>query len=189
VRRFLLFLIAASLLSLCACGGGGGGPGTDAAPTTPPAGGGPGTGVPGIDGIRQEFLDAVNQARASGRYCGAAYFNAAPPVAWNDTLAMAAYLHSFDMATNGFFSHTGSDGSSLGVRITREGYEWWSCGENIAVGYPTVSAVIQGWLGSEGHCRNIMNPGFEEIGAGVAEGPYSGMPSARYWTFDLAIPR
>jgi hypothetical protein len=34
-----------------------------------------------------------------------------------------------------------------------------------------------------------MSPAFEEIGAGFAEGPFSGSPSARYWTFDLASPR
>ena len=187
-RTFLLLiLVLAPLLSFSACGGGG--TGTDAAPASPPAGGGRETGIPGIDGIRQEFLDAVNGARATARFCGATHFDTAPPVAWSDNLAMAAYLHSFDMATNKFFSHTGSDGSSPGVRISREGYDWASYGENIAVGYPTVSAVIQAWLGSEGHCRNIMNPAFEEIGAGFAEGPYSGSPTSRYWTFDLASPR
>jgi hypothetical protein len=91
---------------------------------------------------------------------------------------MAAYLHSLDMETNQFFSHTGSDGSDPGDRITREGYDWWTYGENIAVNYPTVSAVMQGWLSSEGHCRNIMNPAFEEIGAAYAEGPFQGTPAA-----------
>src|SRR4030067_605973 len=76
-----------------------------------------------------------------------------------------------------------------GDRFAREGYAWRTYGENIAVGYPTVSAVMQGWLGSDGHCRNIMNPAFREIGAAYAEGPYLGNPSAPYWTFDLAAPR
>jgi uncharacterized protein YkwD len=182
-----IFPVIVLLAALSACGGGGSGSGAATAP--PPPTGSPDTGIPGIDGIRQEFLDAVNQARAVGRSCGATHFDPAPPVAWNDSLAMAAYLHSFDMATNHFFSHTGSDNSSAGARIAREGYDWRSYGENIAVGYPTVSAVIQGWLGSEGHCRNIMDPDFEEIGAGIAEGPFGGSPSARYWTFDLAAPR
>jgi len=51
-------------------------------------------------------------------------------------------------------------------------------GENIAVGYPTVSSVLQGRLGSEGHCRNVMNPAFTEIGAGYAIGPFGGNPAA-----------
>jgi uncharacterized protein YkwD len=187
MKRGTISLLAVFLALLSSCGGGGSDGG---APTTPPpAPGSQGTGVPGIDGIRQVFLDAVNQARAVDRYCGSTHFAAAPPVAWNDDLAMAAYLHSFDMATNNFFSHTGSDNSSPGVRITREGYAWSTYGENIAVGYPTVSVAMQGWLGSEGHCRNIMSPAFEEIGAGFAEGPFGGSQSARYWTFDLASPR
>ena len=180
-----LFLIAVLLASLWSCGGGDSG---TVSPSAPPPGS-PGTGIPGIDSIRQEFLDAVNQARSGERMCGSTSYPAAPPVAWNDPLAMAAYLHSEDMATDQFFSHTGSDGSSPGDRITREGYAWRTYGENIAVGYPTVSAVMQGWLGSDGHCRNIMNPAFREIGAAYAEGPYLGNPSAPYWTFDLAAPR
>jgi uncharacterized protein YkwD len=134
-------------------------------------------------------LDTVNQARSVDRMCGSTSYPVAPPVAWNDTLAMAAFLHSSDMAVNQFFSHTGSDGSSPGDRITREGYDWWTYGENIAVNYPTVSAVMEGWLASEGHCRNIMSSTFQEIGAAYAEGPYLGTPSAPYWTFDLATPR
>lgn len=96
---------------------------------------------------------------------------------------------SLDMAINQLFSHTGSDGSTHGERITREGYDWRTYGENIAVGYPTVSDVMQGWLGSEGHCRNIMTPDFAEIGAAFAEGQYLGNPAAPYWTFDLATHR
>ena len=46
---------------------------------------------------------------------------------------------------------------------------------------------MQGWLGSEGHCRNIMNPAFAEIGAAFAEGPFGGNPAALYWTFDLGL--
>jgi len=184
MKRVSSFLFAVALSFLCGCGGGDSG---TVSPSPPPPGDpGTGTGVPGIDSIRQEFLDAVNQARSVGRMCGASSYPAAPPVAWNDTLAMAAYLHSEDMATYQFFSHTGSDGSTPGERITREGYDWRTYGENIAVGYPTVSAVMQAWLNSEGHCRNIMNSAFAEIGAAFAEGQYLGNPAAPYWTFDLA---
>ena len=141
---------------------------------------------PGVADIRDEFLATVNQARSVNQICGSTPYGPAPPVSWSENLAMAAYLHSEDMALNNFFSHTGSDGSSAGHRISRQGYVWRAWGENIAVGYPTVSSVIQGWLGSEGHCRNLMDPDFTEIGAGYAVGPYGGNPAARYWTFDLA---
>jgi uncharacterized protein YkwD len=182
-----LFLMGVLLAFLCGCGGGDSG--IVSPPASPPGGPGTGTGIPEIESIRQEFLDAVNQARSVARMCGNTPCPAAPAVEWNDSLAMAAYLHSSDMAIHEFFSHTGSDGTSPGDRITREGYDWRTYGENIAVNYPTVSAVMQGWLGSDGHCRNIMNPAFQEIGAACAEGGYLGTPSAPYWTFDLAAPR
>ncbi|MFN2323641.1 MAG: CAP domain-containing protein, partial [Trueperaceae bacterium] len=55
-----------------------------------------------------------------------------------------------------------------------------SWGENVAAGYPSVDAVMAGWLGSDGHCANLMNPGFTEFGAGE---------SGRYWTQGFARPR
>ena len=141
---------------------------------------------PGVADIRDEFLTAVNQARSVNQICGTTPYSPAAPVSWSENLAMAAYLHSEDMALNNFFSHTGSDGSSAGQRISRQGYPWRTYGENIAAGNPTVSSVLQGWLASERHCRNLMNPAFTEIGAGYALGPFGGNPAARYWTFDLA---
>ncbi len=185
-RRAVVLLFVASLLGfLFGCGGGDSG----TVSSTPPPSGGTDTGIPRIDSIRQEFLDAVNQARSVGRNCGSTSYPNAPPVAWNNVLATAAYLHSEDMATNQFFSHTGADGSSPETRITRQGYDWRTYGENIAWGYPTASAVTQGWLGSDGHCRNIMNPSFTEIGAAYSDGSYQGIPSVSFWTLDLAAPR
>jgi len=176
-----------SLLLLTACGGGGSGDGNVTAPGSsvipPEVGNDP---DPGVADIRDEFLAAVNQARSVDQICGTTPYGHAAPVSWSENLALAAYLHSEDMALNNFFSHTGSDGSSAGQRISRQGYPWRTYGENIAVGYPTVPSVIQGWLGSEGHCRNLMDPVFTEIGAGYAIGPFGGNPAARFWTFDLA---
>ena len=185
--RYLTVLTVVSLLLLPACGGGGSGDGnvTDTGGSViPPQGGNDPD--PGVADVRDAFLAAVNQARSVNQTCGTTPYGPAAPVSWSDNLAMAAYLHSEDMALNNFFSHTGSDGSSAGQRISRQGYPWRTYGENIAVGYPTVSSVLQGWLGSEGHCRNLMDPDFTEIGAGYAIGPFGGNPAARYWTFDLA---
>jgi uncharacterized protein YkwD len=185
--RYLTVLTVFSLLLLPACGGGGSGDGNVTAPggsvIPPQVGNDP---DPGVADIRDEFLAAVNQARSVTQICGTTPYGPAPPVSWSDNLAMAAYLHSEDMVLNNFFSHTGADGSSPGQRISRQGYPWRTYGENIAVGYSTVSSVIQGWLGSAGHCQNLMDPDFTEIGAGYAIGSYGGNPAARYWTFDLA---
>lgn len=189
-RSVSVLLVGIALSAPPGCGGGGTG---DAVVPVSAAGspdpGVPDPAVPGIDPLSAEFLSAVNRVRSSARMCGDDLFPAAPPVSWNDLLATAARLHSEDMARYGFFSHTGSDGGEPWDRISREGYPWWTCGENIAVGYPSVPEVMQGWLGSPGHCRNLMNPDYEEIGAAFAEGPYQGNLSAGYWTFDLAAAR
>jgi len=187
IYRCLAVLTVFSILILPACGGGGDGNGNVTDPggsvIPPQIGNDP---DPGVADIRDEFLAAVNQARSVNQICGNTPRGPAPPVSWSDNLAMAAYLHSEDMVLNDFFSHTGADGSTPGQRISRQGYPWRTYGENIAVGYPTVSSVIQGWLGSEGHCMNLMNPAFTEIGAGYAIGQFGGNPAARYWTLDLA---
>ena len=46
-----------------------------------------------------------------------------------------------------------------------------------SAGQPTAQAVVDGWLKSEGHCRNIMNPSFRELGVGYATGGSYG----KYW--------
>ncbi|MFH8370194.1 CAP domain-containing protein [Streptomyces sp. NPDC018031] len=97
------------------------------------------------------------------------------PVKVNDLLTKAAQGHSKDMADHSNMSHTGSDGSSPGDRITRAGYTWRTYGENVAYGYATPEQVMAGWMSSDGHKRNILNCGFKEIGVGLAQ-------PGNYWT-------
>lgn len=107
-----------------------------------------------------------------------------PPVTLETRLTLAAQAHSEDMAINNFFSHTGSDGSSPGDRISRAGYNWRSYGENIAAGYTTPEAVVTAWMDSPGHRANILTCGFDHLGIG-----YVYAKSTRYqhyWTMKLA---
>ncbi|PLW70735.1 CAP domain-containing protein [Pseudohalioglobus lutimaris] len=114
----------------------------------------------------QAMLDAVNDFRSQTRDCGSrGTFPAVGALSWNCQLEAAALSHSMDMANNDFFDHTGSDGSSAGDRATRAGYSWWTWGENIAAGYPSVSAAMQGWIDSDGHCANMMNANFTNLGS------------------------
>ncbi|MDX2049443.1 MAG: CAP domain-containing protein [Chitinophagaceae bacterium] len=120
---------------------------------------------------KQTMLNLVNQARQSGCTCGTTVMPSVGTVSWNDQLAKAAYDHSADMKTNNYFSHTSLDGTTPGTRITTAGYAWSTYGENIAMGYPDEQAVVNAWLNSEGHCKNIMNKNFKEMGVGK-EGTY-----------------
>jgi uncharacterized protein YkwD len=115
----------------------------------------------------------VNQERAKAG-CGA--------LRTDERLRTAARGHSTDMAQNGYFSHTGRNGSSFVDRIAAAGYPRSAAGgENIAMGYRTPAEVMDGWMNSEGHRENILNCGFKAIGVGVARD--SG--GAPYWTQDF----
>ncbi|MEV6113035.1 CAP domain-containing protein [Streptomyces sp. NPDC052109] len=104
------------------------------------------------------------------------------PLALNAALMKAAQAHSADMAAHRNMSHTGSDGSSPGDRITRAGYEWSAYGENVAYGYATADQVMTGWMNSPGHRANILNCSFKEIGVGLAQ-------PGSYWTQDFGTAR
>ncbi|MDX3458568.1 CAP domain-containing protein [Streptomyces sp. ME02-8801-2C] len=104
------------------------------------------------------------------------------PVTLDAKLSQAAQAHSADMASHNTMSHTGSDGSDPGQRITRAGYLWSTYGENVAYGYSTPEQVMAGWMASAGHKRNILDCGFKEIGVGVAQ-------PGNYWTQDFGTVR
>lgn len=114
------------------------------------------------------LLQAVNNVRKKGCQCGDTWYPSAPPVAWNDLLEKAALNHAADMAQNNYFSHTSQNGNKAGQRIDAVGYRWRTYGENIAVGYETERDVVAGWLKSPGHCKNIMNKAFAEMGVARA---------------------
>ena len=64
---------------------------------------------------------------------------------------------------NKYFAHIGSDGSTAGSRIEEAGYNWRTYGENIGQGYKSEEEVIEGWLHSAGHCKNIMSKNFNGL--------------------------
>jgi len=135
----------------------------------------------------QRVLDLVNQARATPRHCGNRAFKAARPLRWNDALAAASRLHAGDMARHNYFSHSGRDGSSPAQRVERAGYRFRATGENIAAGPVKPEDVVAGWIRSPGHCANLMDPAFTEMGVAFAVDPGSEM--GVYWTQAFGAPR
>lgn len=141
----------------------------------------------GIRALRENILRDVNAARAKGRSCGTRQLPPAPPLAWNDALFSAAARHSADMARRDYFAHDSPEGTRVGARVTAEGYPWRSIGENIAGGDRSVEVVVRGWMDSPGHCANIMNREFSEIGAACVERPDTTWGT--YWTMVLGRRR
>lgn len=129
-------------------------------------------------------LAAVNQARSTDSNCGAyGDFSAVGSVSGDENLHQAAQGHADDMANNDFFDHVGSDGSSFSKRMRDAGYTGWPVGENIAAGGTDPGSVVQRWMDSDGHCRNIMNGSANEIGVGFARNPSSRWGT--YWVLKL----
>jgi uncharacterized protein YkwD len=122
-----------------------------------------------------QVVQLVNDYRAAGAICGADTYGPAGPVVAESQLRCAARLHSEDMAVRGFFDHDNPDGLDPWARVDLTDYSGDATGENIAQGYPDPAAVMDGWMNSPGHCRNIMNPDTTELGVG-----YYGEDN--YWT-------
>ena len=130
--------------------------------------------------LRQSVLQQVNAARASGQVCGLAQLPPAVPVGWHAAVAAAASQHTEDMARRGLFDHRGSDGSQVEQRVRREGYQAVAVGETIAGGDYNAGNVVHSWLGSERHCRTLMQPAYTEVGASCFTAPRSDWGT--YWT-------
>jgi uncharacterized protein YkwD len=128
----------------------------------------------------QKLLEQLNAARSQPRQCGGQAFAAAAPLAWNATLGSVAQDHSRDMANKNYLDHKDRDGRTPGDRAELAGYSGQLVGENIAAGQDTVRKVVDGWIASPGHCANLMNPQYKELGAAYATDPKS--DAGIYWT-------
>jgi uncharacterized protein YkwD len=137
--------------------------------------------------MAREVLALVNEARAASRRCGAERYAAVAPLRLNTLLNKSAQLHAADMAQHQKMQHEGSDGSTPAQRITRQGYRWKAVGENVAAGAGSAAEVVSGWLNSPGHCANIMNTTFIEMGIAYSINQHDGY--AVYWAQSFATPR
>jgi len=137
--------------------------------------------------IAGRVLGLTNEARARARKCGDELFEAAAPLKANPLLEKAAAVHAQDMAQHSYLEHRGRDGTGVAERVGRAGYPWRSVGENIASGQTSPEQVVQEWIGSPGHCANLMSPGFTEMGVAYAVDPNSA--SGIYWTEVFGRPR
>jgi uncharacterized protein YkwD len=122
------------------------------------------------------ILDEVNRLRQEGCTCGDDIMPPVDSLTWSVLLEKAAIKHANDMFNSDMLNHTGSDGSSLSDRVEKEGYRWTLIGENISWGYLSARDVVGGWKESPGHCKNMMNGSFREMGAASKE---------TYWVLDL----
>ncbi|MGI5971073.1 MAG: SafA/ExsA family spore coat assembly protein [Oscillospiraceae bacterium] len=97
------------------------------------------------------------------------------PLTENWELSRVARYKSQDMHDRKYFSHTSPTYGSPFTMIKNFGISYRTAGENIAYGYATPQAVVNGWMNSSGHRANILNSSFTQIGVGYVS-------SGNYWT-------
>lgn len=107
-------------------------------------------------------------------------------------LTRAARAHSKEMIGKGYFRHESFDGETVGARLKRFGYDWYTSGENIAWGTGSMSRPddrFKGWMESPGHRANILNGAFREVGVGTASGDPKKADKQVMYTVDFGSRR
>ena len=117
-----------------------------------------------VSAYEAEVIRLVNNIRQQ---------NGLKPLSANWELSRIARYKSQDMLDKGYFSHTSPTYGSPFQMITAFGLSYRTAGENIAKGYASPQAVVNGWMNSSGHRANILNASYQQIGVGyVAQGNY-----------------
>ena len=119
-----------------------------------------------VTGYEQEVIRLVNEIRAE---------NGLKALTYDWELSRVARYKSQDMKDNHYFSHTSPVYGTPFEMIKNFGISCRSAGENIAKGYATPQAVVNGWMNSSGHRANILNANYTRIGVGYVAG-------GNYWT-------
>ncbi|WP_042401479.1 CAP domain-containing protein, partial [Geomicrobium sp. JCM 19037] len=127
------------------------------------------TGNDSMSQFEQEVVDLTNEERTSR--------GLEPLEAYTD-LSDVARVKSEDMRDNNYFSHDSPRYGSPFDMMNEFGIDYRSAGENIAAGQTSPEQVVNGWMNSDGHRANILDPQYTHIGVGHAEGGSYG----QYWT-------
>jgi uncharacterized protein YkwD len=90
------------------------------------------------------------------------------------------------MARHDYFEHVDLGGHTPADRVRASGYREKLVGENIAYGPTSAEEVVAGWLHSTGHCENLMDARFAEMGLAQASG--QGSRRGLYWDQVLTQP-
>jgi Cysteine-rich secretory protein family len=113
--------------------------------------------IESIPEMEKRVFELANQERAKA---------GAPPLKWNNNLALAARLHSDEMAHHKQLSHQFSSEAELGARLAQHGARFDADAEN--VGYAgSADELHSGWMNSPPHRGNMLNPRYDEMGVGI----------------------
>ncbi len=123
---------------------------------------------PATSSMEEQVVALVNKERTS---------RGLAPLKMNWEVSRVARYKSEDMKNNKYFSHTSPTYGSPFDMLKQFNIKYKSAGENIAKGQKSASSVMNSWMNSEGHRKNILSSNFTEIGVGYVEGG-----GTTYWT-------
>jgi uncharacterized protein YkwD len=151
-----------------------------------------GSGAAGTTVSSKDFIDKaialINAGRGVARKCGTTDYPAVGALKWQPQAEQAALTQAQYLQQNNLFTHDGAGGSTVGSRLTATGYVWQTVGENIAAGFPDLETTVKGWFDSEGHCVNLMNAAFTDLGVAAVLGSSTNTYKT-YWGMVLARPQ
>ena len=119
-----------------------------------------------VTAYEQEVIRLVNEIRVE---------NGLKALTYDWELSRVARIKSQDMKDNNYFAHNSPVYGTPFQMIKNFGISYRTAGENIAKGYATLQAVVNGWMNSSGHRANILNASCTRIGVGY-------VASGNYWT-------
>jgi uncharacterized YkwD family protein len=114
----------------------------------------------GLSEFEQQVVNLTNEERAKAGL---------PALEVDTELSKVAQAKSEDMRDNNYFAHNSPTYGSPFDMMNQFGVDYQSAGENIAKGQQTPEEVVNAWMNSEGHRKNIMNGSFTHIGVGYVE--------------------
>lgn len=122
-----------------------------------------------FNAFQQKVLEIVNVERAKV---------GAKALTLNSKLSNVATAKSQDMINKNYFDHNSPTYGSPFDMMKQFGISYKTAGENIAMGQTSPEEVMNSWMNSSGHRKNILNPSFTEIGVGIAKNSKGQL----YWT-------
>ena len=100
--------------------------------------------------------------------------NGSPPLTINENLSQAAANKASDMLGKGYWAHIAPDGTTPWVFIKSAGYNYIYAGENLARGFYSASDVINAWMVSSEHRKNMLSSNYQNVGFSVSTGNLNG---------------
>jgi len=103
------------------------------------------------------------------------YRGGLPLLSTNDALSRTAATKLQDLFARQYFAHESPSGESVADLAKRAGYAYLAVGENLALGdFSTSRAVVEAWMDSPGHRKNILSETYSEIGIAAGRSYYDG---------------